>query len=99
MQRSLVGEYLLLEGSGGDASTSVTRGNLYKASTWIRHTTGIAPGDVLSISRDTRVAAVEERRSSGVIGPQGPIIVGEIALVPALIAQSLFPRPHEVAVP
>ena len=90
---------LLLEGSRSDAPTSVTGRNLYKASAWVRHAADIASRNVLSISRDARVAAIEERRSSRVISPQGPVVVGEIALVPAFVAQSLFPRPHEVAVP
>ena len=90
---------LLFEGPRGNTTTSIAGWNFHEASVWVRYTAAITTGNIYPISRDTRVASIEERGCGGVISPQRPVVIWKITLVSALITQSLLLCPHKVAVP
>jgi hypothetical protein len=89
----------LLKGTRGNAATTHAGWDFNEASTRVGNTAEVPSSYIYSVTRNARVAAIKQRRGARVVCPLRPVVIGQISLVSALVAQCLLPSPHEVPVP
>jgi hypothetical protein len=90
--------HLLFHGTRGNAAASITRLQSHKTLFWPGEAEGLAL-DIASVARKACLAAIEQGRFGWIVSPPCPVVIGLVALVPALIAECLLVRPHIVTVP
>jgi hypothetical protein len=90
--------HLLFHGTRSNAAASITRLQSHKTLFWPWEAEGLAL-DIASVTRKACLAAIEQGGLGWIVSPPCPVVVGLVALVPALIAECFLVRPHIVTVP